>query len=278
MTIGIGVLSTGEDGRINDHVPDTTILLADTMGSYGDVDSHARLHKIFMYPDARLYAVAANRIDCASELMSMLDGSIRSIPTNLQTYGKLVEAVSATCYAYKRDKFTIHEFPKMRLPPVAIDRMTASPEVQEAVQARWEKFSICCDLVIAIFDREGKAFLLQVDGEEHEIRNMLIPGFAAIGAGCNNALFWLSRRQHTLGMLPLRAGYHAYEAKLMAESSPHVNKHLDILVATAGDHWFSTTHQSLHTEKEHPEINPKKLGQLWKRYGPRDTSKLGTIV
>jgi len=76
----------------------------------------------------------------------------------------------------------------------------------------------------------------------------------------------------------LRAGYHAYEAKRMAESSPHGNDHLDIIVATADEHWFCTTHPSLHMEKEHPQINIKNLKRLGKRYSPQDTSKPGTLV
>ena len=277
MTIGIGVLATSESGRDRNIVPDTVIMIADTMGSYGDVDSHGRLHKIFMYPETRLYAVAANQIDCASELMATLEIALKNIRVAERNYGAILRAIAMSCYLYKRDKFTIHEFPKMRLPPNEIDPRTASSELQQVVQKRWEEFSIGCDLVIAGFDCDGRAYLFQVNGDEHEIQNAFLPGFAAIGAGCVNALFWLSRRQQTLGQFPLRAAYHAYEAKLMAESSPHVNKHVDLLVATGEEYWFSSTHPTVPKEfKPHPEINLKTLQRLWRRHSPRDTSKVGS--
>lgn len=275
MTIGIGALATSEIGRQRNLIPDTAILIADTMGSYGDVDSHSRLHKVFMFPEVSLYAAVADQVDRAAELLVVLTKILEAIPNPERNYGSIVRALATACYLYKRDKFTIHQFPKLRLPPKEIDPQTASPELNATVQTEWEKFSIGCDLIIVAFDCDGRACLFEVDGPEHEIRNMYFPGFSAIGSGCTNALFWLSRRQHTLGLLPLRAGYHAYEAKLMAEASPHVNEHLDILVATRDEHWFSTTHSSLHTEKPHPEINMKTLKRLWKRYSPRDTSELG---
>jgi hypothetical protein len=259
-------------------VPDTAILIADTMGSYGDVDSHARLHKAFMFPDADVYAVAADQVDRASELLFAFAKWLKDIPKAERTYGAVVKTLASVCYGYKREKFTVHEFPKLRLPPKEMDPATVTPELNAIVQAQWEKFSIGCDLIVAAFCGDGTVCFLQVNGLDHEICNIVFPGFGAIGAGSENAIFWLSQRQQTLGQLPLRAGYHAYEAKRMAEASAHVNEHLDIIVATNEGHWFCTTHPSLHTEKEHPEINIKNLKRLWKRYSPRDTSKLGTVV
>jgi hypothetical protein len=276
MTIGIGVLATSAAGRTKNVVPDTAVVIADTMGSYGDVDSHARLHKAFMFPDAGVYAVAADRVDMASELLFAFAKFVKDIPKEKRTHGAITRTLASVCYGYKRDKFTAHEFPKLRLPPKEMDPATVTPELNATVQAAWENFSIGCDLILATFCGDGTVCFLQVSGAEHEICNMVLPGFAAIGVGSQNAVFWLSRRQQTLGQLPLRAGYHAYEAKRMAESSPHVNDHLDIIVATNEEHWFCTTHPSLHTEKEHPEINVKNLKRMWKRYSPRDTSKLGT--
>jgi hypothetical protein len=276
MTIGIGVLATSAEGRTNNILPDTAILIADTMGSYGDVDSHARLHKAFMFPDAGVYAVAAGRIDCASELLFAFAKFAKEIPKTERTQGAIAKWLASVCYGYKREKFTVHELPKLRLPPAAMDVLTVTPELNAIVQPHWEKFSIGCDLVVATFCGDGTVSFVQVNSEEHELSNMLLPGFAAIGAGSELATFCLSRREQTLGQLPLRAAYHAYEAKRMAESSPHVNDHLDIIVATKEDHWFCTSHSSLRGHKEHPEINIETLKRLWKRYSPRDTSKLGT--
>jgi hypothetical protein len=275
MTVGIGVLATSAGGRQNSIIPDSVVLIADTLGSFADDDSHGRLHKAFMFPDARMYAVSAGSVDRAAELLPIVANFITGIPKPQRTFGRIAQAVAAGCYGYKHDKFTVHEFPKLRLPPEAMDPNKVTPELNAFVHEHWTKFSIGCDLIIAVFDHEGKVALLQVCGDEHELHNIGFPGFGAIGVGATNAIFWLSQRQHTLGLLPLRAAYHAYEAKLMAESSPHVNKHLDIIVAKGDDHWFSTTHSSLHPEKEHPEINPKNLKKMLKRYGPHDTSKIG---
>ena len=44
-------------------------------------------------------------------------------------------------------------------------------------------------------------------------------------------MFWLGYRNHHLGFPVRRAAYHAFEAKIMAESSPFVNESMDILVA-----------------------------------------------
>ncbi len=278
MTIGIGLVATSAAGRAKNVLPDTAILIADTMGSYGDVDSHARLHKAFMFPDAGVYAVAADQVDRASELLFAFAKFVKEIPKTERTQGAIAKTLATVCYGYKREKFTVHELPKLRLPPTAMDVSTVTPELFAIVQPHWEKFSIGCDLIVATFCGDGTVSFIQVHGAEHEIANMLFPGFAAIGAGAELAIFCLSRREQTLGQLPLRAAYHAYEAKRMAESSPHVNDHLDIIVATNEEHWFCTSHSSLHGQKEHPEINIKNLKRLWKRYSPRDTAKLGTLV
>ncbi len=101
-----------------------------------------------------------------------------------------------------------------------------------------------------------------------------MPGVATIGIGSEAASFWLSRRQQTFGNPPLQSAYHAYEAKVMAESSAQMNKHLDIIFATDDDFWFCTSHASAHPYKKHPEINIENLQEMWKKYGPQDTSQL----
>jgi hypothetical protein len=276
MTIGIGVLaSASRDGGGKRIAADTAILIADTMGSFGDVDSHQRLHKIIMMPDAGIYAVAAGQIDKAAELLPLIGTYVAELKPETKTYGGLMKAIAMACWVYKQDKFTITELPKMRLPPTAVDPLKVPPELNTTVQARWGEFSIGCDLVMAAFDRDKRAWLFRVDGDAHEINNVSFPGFSAVGSGSHNAIFWLSRRQHTLGLHPVRAAYHAYEAKLMAEGSAHVNEHLDVAIATHEEHWFCTTHDSQHGEKEHPDINIKNLKRWLKRYGIRPTDDLG---
>ncbi|MFZ3342562.1 MAG: hypothetical protein WA213_16890 [Terriglobales bacterium] len=274
MTVGIGLLATTLGGRDKKVVPDTAILIADTMGSFGDVDSHDRLHKAFMFPEVGLYAVAADQIDRAGEVLSAIKDALATLPKDRRTHGEITRTVAAVCYGYKRGKFTTHEFPKLRLPPTELDPTMVTPHLNAIVQEKWEQFSIGCDLILAVFCNTKAPTLLRVSGVEHEIENVVIPGFAVIGIGEENARFWLSRRQQQFGQQPLRAAYHAYEAKVMAEASAHVNEHLDIVVATDDDHWFCTSHAAVPRYKVHPEINVKNLKRLYRRYGPHETSGL----
>jgi len=95
-----------------------------------------------------------------------------------------------------------------------MDPDTVTPALNAIVQERWENFSIGCDLVPAVFTANKTPTLLQVNGIEHEINNMVFPGFAAIGTGSEHAVFWLSRRQQMFCHVPLHAAYPAYEARL----------------------------------------------------------------
>lgn len=279
MTIGIGVLATSDDGRRAKLSPDTAILIADTMGSYGDADSHSRLHKVLMIPDDRLYAVIAGDIGRGAQLVPCICTFIREIPKGERTFGKMQVAIAEGCFQYKSHLFTLMELPSLRLAPHTFNpNQKLDPELNEKVQGKWDEFDMGCDLVIATFDDEGRAYIFEVNAQEHAVHNRTFPGFAAVGSGGDNALFWLSRREHTLGQLPLRAAYHAYEAKLAAEGSAHVNEHLDIVVATSTDHWFCTTHKSLHGEPEHPEINIRTLKRLLKRHWIKHTSQIGAVV
>ena len=275
MTIGIGVLATSEAGRTNRLRPDTAVLIADTMGSYGDVDSHQRLHKVIMMPDERLYATVAGDVTNGAELMPVIASFVREIPAGQRSYGRLQKAIAKGCFTYKSEKFTLLGLPRLRLAPEVFDPRNISSELNATIQAAWKEFSIECDLIIAAFDDSGMAYLFEMCGADHTLKTHSLPGFAAIGTGFENAIFWLSRREQTHGVLPLRAAYHAYEAKLMAESSAHVNEHLDILVATKDEHWFCTTHRSLHGEKEHSEINVLNLKRLYRKYGCRKTDGIG---
>lgn len=277
MTIGIGVLATSERGRQKDIVPDSIVLIADTMGSFGDVDSYGRLHKVITMPEHGLYAAIAGEVDKGAELLPVIATFVEEIPKEKKSYGKIMAAIAAGCFQYKHEKFVISEFPKLRLRPELFDPLgNIPPDLNLLIQKQWEEFYVGCDLIIGAFDKDGRAYLFQVDGRAHEVRNVSFPGFGAIGSGADNALFWLSRRQHTLGLPLLRATYHAYEAKIMAEGSAHVNKHLDIILADACEQWVCTTHAKLTKEKEHPEINIKNMRRLFKKYGPRDTNGLGS--
>jgi hypothetical protein len=278
MTIGVGVLATSETGRAKQLLPDTAILVADTMGSFGDVDSHGRLHKTMAFPEEGVYATAADRIDRAAELLPMMCRFIADeAPRARRTYGDIMRALAKACFCYKVDRFAVSELPKIRLAPEVFDPRKCPPEIDAKVQPLWENFRIGCELIIAAFDCNGQALLFAMSGQDETIEPVGFPGYAAIGSGAGNAMFWLSRREHVMGMLPERAAYHAYEAKLMAEASPHVNEHLDLTVVTANDHWFISSHPLLGpaSGKAHPTITLPMLKKWVKRYGVRSTEQLG---
>jgi hypothetical protein len=69
MTIGIGVLASSETATSR---PNHLILIADTKGSFGEAYSMNRLHKLFVCPERRLFAVGADQIDRASELFEVI--------------------------------------------------------------------------------------------------------------------------------------------------------------------------------------------------------------
>ncbi|MGB7599973.1 MAG: hypothetical protein WBM24_06690 [Candidatus Sulfotelmatobacter sp.] len=279
MTIGIGVLATSDSGRREKRTPDTVVLLADTMGSYQDVDSHARLHKVLMFPDENLFAATAGDVSRAAQSLPCICTFLREVPKGQKTFGKIQVAIAEGCFHYKHHLFTLLELPRMRLPPHAFNpNQKLDPELNEKMQVEWAKFDFGCDLVISAFDDGGKAYLFEANAQQHSVHHRSFPGFAAIGSGGDNAMFWLSRRTHTLGLLPLRAAYHAYEAKLTSESSAHVNEHLDMVIAPSTDHWFCTTHKSLHGEKEHPEVNISNLKNLLKRYWVKNTDAIGMVT
>ena len=147
MTIGIGVLATDDRAPKK---PNTVILMADTMGSYGDVDSHQRLHKTFNCPDVDLYATAADRIDRAAALIPMISSHVGIIPKQDRSYGNILGAIAMACFHFKGDMFRIEVLPKLRISPESFERLKANvPEhVDAEIQKEWRKFHIGCELII----------------------------------------------------------------------------------------------------------------------------------
>lgn len=283
MTIGIGVLAT-EKNDLNAK-PSHLVLVADTMGSFGDEYSHPRLHKLFDFPQTDLYAAAAGQIDQAAALMPMINQNLARIPSEERSFGDIVRGVAQSLFMFKMEKFNLMVLPKYGMPPASIAPNSIIPpssliaamamvpsEVQSALEQEWQQFNLGCDLIIGAFDHTGQAVLMCQYGNEPELRNVTFPGYWAIGSGAENAIFWLSHREHVLGMGLQRAAYHAYEAKLMAEGSAHVNEHLDILVASKGQHWHISTHK--HKQSNDCPITFAQLTKWRKKYGPSNTDLL----
>jgi hypothetical protein len=275
MTIGVGVLATEPEARARNLISDHVVLVADTMGSFDDSYSHPRLHKIFTYPDNKFYATAADQIDKAAELVVCIDKTLGNVPPDMRDYGNILYAITLATFIYKKERFRLEAYPDKRIPPDQIDpRSIVNPTLYNELQEEWRAFQLDCDLLVGAFDKVGRAYLFIITGDDARVRNVSYPGFAAIGI-IESAMFWLSKREHTMGMTLRRATYHAYEAKLMAEKSAHVNEQVDMLIANRDHYWFMTTHPMRGTKLAHGcPVSLKQLGGWFKKYGPRDTSGL----
>jgi hypothetical protein len=269
MTIGIGVLASEGPGI----KPNRLVLIADTKGSFGDSYSMNRLRKVFLAPDIRVYAVGADRIDRAAELFQTIIDLSKIIRGGTQRYGSTVETIMAAADLYKRVRFKLDVLPRFARMPQSLPDMFTDADLTPSLLEAWQEFDFECQMVVGTFNQEGQAFLLCIDGTA-EVQNLTFPGFAAVGSGLNNAMFWLSYRHHNWEFSVRRSAYHAFEAKIMAESSPHVNENLDMLFAE-GSRWcvISDTLPTGGTY-ERPPITIRELRDTFAEYGPKSTDEV----
>lgn len=269
MTIGIGVLASEGEGI----KPNRVVLVADTKGSFGDSLSMNRLHKVFLLPEKRVYAVGAGHIDKASELFKAVSDASNFVHGGTTRYGSIVESVTAGADLYKRVRFKLDVLPRFARIPQSLPDMFTDKELGPDLLKEWREYDFGCQMLVGAFNDAGQAYLLCIEGDG-KIHNFTFPGFAAIGSGFDNAMFWLSYRNHNLGFSLRRAAYHAFEAKLMAESSPYVNEKLDVLVAK-GSKWALTsdTHP-LKGNDQSLAIGAEELRGMFAQYGPKSTDEL----
>ncbi len=263
MTIGIGVLASEKS------TPDTAILVADTKGSFGQEYSMNRLHKIFEFPEVDLYATAADSIDLAAEALPMIASKIAEVPPADRSYGEIKRRITRAILAHKNERFATNILPQVWNHPEDLKTGRLAENVRAIIDKEWKQFPLGFSLVVASFDARGQAFLFMIDDEWP--RTFSYPGFAAIGSGAGNAMFWLSYRNHHLGLSVKHAAYHAFEAKVMAESSPFVNEKVNLLIARKGKHVM------LSDFKPSPPDAPfsiEDLRKLFGIYGPKDTDEL----
>lgn len=266
MTIGLGVLAS-ESKEVK---PDHLILLADTKGSFGDDFSMNHLHKMFIDPKMGLYTVAAGKMDRAAELFKTLSNFFGDDTPHLKGYGKLFTSVHAASDCYKRVRFKYDVLPLFAHHPQSIrDDFNDSDLTPQLLEA-WKGFDFGCQMIVGAFDPLGTAMLFTIEGDG-QVHNSMFPGFTAIGTGMNSAMFWLSYRQHNLGLSVKRAAYHAFEAKLMAESSPFVNAQIDIVIANRKEHFLLSR---TNPKPEGAPVTVVELRKMLRRYGVRETEGL----
>lgn len=209
MTIGIGVLAT-EDNPLNAK-PSHIVMVADTLGSFGDVYSHPRLHKLFAFPETEIYAAASGNIDQASFLITLINNQIASIPAATRNHGDIVRAMAQATFMFRLEKFNLTVLPKYGVPPSTAAPHTkigpnylleakalVSEGVQAEIQEEWKNFSLGCDLIVGALNYQGQAALFSLYDTDPIISFATFPGFWAIGSGEDNAKFWLSHRRHIL--------------------------------------------------------------------------------
>jgi hypothetical protein len=269
MTIGIGALASEGEGL----KPNRLVLIADTKGSFGDEYSMNRLHKVFVAPNIRVYAVAAGKIDRAAELFQVIMDMGKIIHGGTERYGSTMETIGAAADLYKRVRFKLEVLPSFARIPQSLPDMFTDADLTPALLESWRMYDFGCQMLVGTFNKEGQAFLVYMGGTG-EVENFTFPGFAAIGSGQDSAMFWLSYRNHNLGFSVLRSAYHAFEAKIMAESSPHVNERLDMLIAS-GDKWslISDSFPSKGNAGD-PPITIQVLREMFSLYGPKRTDEV----
>jgi 20S proteasome alpha/beta subunit len=274
MTIGLGVLATGEVAK-----PDTVILAADTQGSFGGWASTNALHKIFCQPKEQLYIAAADDIGKAAELVAMIQKNVSAL--SVKEHGPIQHALITAVRDYHMQRAAYEVLPKFMLSPLDLKTATINDEFRERVENEVAAFYIGCELLVGTFSDSGQAFLYQISGRPQVIHDdgsmtieyvhhSVIDGFAAIGSGSHNALFWLAFRNHSGSCSPERAAYHAYEARLMAETSAFVNDQIEMVVATREGY--------VRLTKDKPKSRQwslHKLAAMYKKYGPQPTEPLG---
>ena len=274
MTIGIGALATGVKYK-----PDTLVLSSDTLGSYGDAYSTSELHKMYVLPKERLYIVACDEIDRASELVAMIQKNVEML--RHRNHGPIYDALHRAVYSYYNQRATYEVFPKFMLTPEQFRTERIEDALRDQIISEWMSFYFGCQLIVGTFADSGQALLYMIDGSANRrddkspstvefVKSVNFPGFAAVGSGAGNAQFWLGYRDYTLSCSPKRAVYHAYEARLMAEKSAHVNDNVELLIATKDEHF--------HLTRQRPQSGEWSLGGLseqFKKYGPQSTLPLG---
>jgi hypothetical protein len=266
MTIGIGVLAS-EGGN---PTPNRLALIADTKGSFGAAYSMKGLHKVFVDPIRHIYAVGADQIDRAAELFEVIKDVSGVIKGGTTRYGSIVESIGGASDLYKRVRFKLDVLPTFARMTQSLPDMFTDEDLSPELLKAWRNYYCGCEMLVGAFNQEGQAFLLHSDGTG-KVENLTYPGFAAIGSGADNAMFWLSHRSHNHTLPIRRAAYHAFEAKFMAESSPFVNEEIEMIIASRGK-WFPISDNSL--EVSGAPITLKEMREMFSAYGPKGTEDL----
>jgi len=265
MTIGIGVICSESK-----HHPDHLILASDALGSFGDAYSTMGHHKLFLHPESKVYAVGADDLEHCGDVVQKIVNGVAGL--SQRTFGLIHDVIARAVWAHRSARFKYDVLPEFDIEPSDHWRKDAEKKgLLNKLDKRWQRFETNCLLIVSTFDENGIAaqFLVEPNGK---VQSVMLPGFIAIGSGQDNALFWLGYRDQNGGMGVRQSAYHVYEAKRMAEQSPHVGKgDVDLLVAS-NDRFFL-----LNKSNPAPQDSPVSLPELeemWRKFGPSETTDL----
>jgi hypothetical protein len=265
MTIGI-VCSEGKER------PDHIVLCSDSLGSYGDVTSTVALDKLLTRHDARIYAATSHDIGKAAELMTKIANTVKEHGEGV--YGKIYDSICFAVHEYKSARFRYEVLPLYDIAPAMGWKKEAKElgMLDALLTEVWPKFSIECQLIVGTFAEDGSARMFHVK-DNGFVDPVSLPGFHTIGVGSANATFWLTYRAQHIAMGLRRSALHAYEAKMMAERSPHVGKNdIQMLIVPPEGKPFLLT-------PERPElpgcpVSLTEMKAMSEKYGPRKTDDL----
>lgn len=120
VTIGIGLLATDEAFK-----PDTLIMTCDTKGSYGDTHSTDEFHKMYRFPDERLYMVAADDLNKACEFVPMIQTNLRKVER--REHGAIYHALHEAAGAYHQARANYELSPRFQLTSQFVSSEVVTP-------------------------------------------------------------------------------------------------------------------------------------------------------
>jgi hypothetical protein len=274
MTIGIGVVCSDKNPG------DCFILASDRLGSFGDEFSTRRHCKMFIQPEQGLYAVCADDIGNAAELLAGIYQQWAANPPQVRGYNLIRLGMQRAAYEYKMYQFVTSVLPQYPIDPKGDWQAEAAKlSLTEKLLEEWGKTQTGCELIVGtvgLYDNKSRYMChLHYADESGLVAPFPSTGFWAIGSGATNALFWLSYREQSLGMSVKRSALHVYEAKLMAEHSPHVGRDdIELLIVTPGQ-WYHLTHNRRSVDG--CPVSLDELEELHREFGPSSTESLGSL-
>lgn len=273
MTIGIGVLCSDKNAG------DCFILASDRLGSFGDGFSTRRHCKMFLEPERGLYAVCADDVGNASELLGRICEQWANIPPQNRSYRMLRQGMQLAASEYRLYQFVASVLPRYPIDPKADWRVQAENlGLTEKLLDEWRNTQTGCELIVGslgLYEQGRTMFHLHFSNEAGEVTPLPSCGFWAIGSGAENALFWLAYREQGIGMSVKRSALHVYEAKLMAEHSPYVGREdIELLIVTQ-DQWYHLTHK--RRSADGCPVSLDELEELHREFGPSSTQSLGSL-